>query len=374
MDVAASTDLHERYGRELRERGWHSDAAQLAAVARLEQLRGELIGRQARLGWYGRLRRRVWPQSGGGAPRGVYLWGGVGRGKTWLMDLFYDSLGASAGRRRHFHQLMREVHGGLATIRLRQEPLCLLARRLARRANLWCLDELQVSDIADAMLLGGLFEEMLRQGVTLVITANVPPSGLYREGLQRARFLPAIELLERRLDVLQVDAGTDYRLRQLRRAPIYLGAADPATATRLVSLFTELAGVHAESSRHIELNGRTLTAQRRAGDVVWFGFASLCEGARSAVDYAELAQDFHTVFVTNVPVLGPSQDDAARRFISLVDEFYDRGVKLVVSAAAPPTELYRGERLGFDYRRTASRLTEMQSEEYLARPHLKSTD
>ena len=374
MDVAASTDLHERYRCELRERGWLSDTAQLGAVSRLEQLRGELIARQARLGLYGRVRRRVWPQSGDGAPRGVYLWGGVGRGKTWLMDLFYDSLGATARRRRHFHHLMREVHGGLAAIRLRQEPVRLLARRLARRANLWCLDELQVSDIADAMLLGGLFEEVLRQGVTLVITANVPPSGLYRDGLQRARFLPAIELLERALDVLQVDAGTDYRLRQLRQAPIYLAAADPATPARLVALFAELAGAHADSSRHIELNGRTLTAQRRAGGVVWFGFASLCEGARSAVDYAELAQDFHTVFVTDIPVLGASQDDAARRFIGLVDEFYDRGVKLVVSAAASPAELYRGERLGFDFRRAASRLAEMQSEEYLSLPHLKSID
>jgi cell division protein ZapE len=373
VDRAAATDLHERYRRELAKRGWQGDAAQLAAVARLGQLRSALAVRQAQLGWFGRLRRRVWPKSGD-APRGLYLWGGVGRGKTWLMDLFYDSLGTSARRRRHFHQLMREVHGGLAAIRMRPEPLRVLARRLARRANLWCLDELQVSDIADAMLLGGLFQELVRQGVTLVITANVPPSGLYRDGLQRARFLPAIALLERELDVLQVDAGTDYRLRQLRQAPIYLAAADPATNARLAALFTELAGAHAESSRHIVINGRTLTAQRRAGDVAWFSFASLCEGARSAHDYAELAQDFHTLFLTDIPVLGASQDDAARRLIMLVDEFYDRGVKLVISAAASPPELYRGEGLSFEFRRTTSRLSEMQSEEYLARPHLKSTD
>jgi cell division protein ZapE len=369
VDVAAATDLHERYARELRARGWHGDPAQLAAVARLEQLRGELIARRAHLGAWERIRRRFWPHSGD-TPRGIYLWGGVGRGKTWLMDLFYDSLGPVARQRRHFHHLMREVHAGLAAIRLRQEPLRLLARRLARRGQLWCLDELQVSDIADAMLIGGLFEEMLRQGVTLVITSNVPPAGLYRDGLQRARFLPAIELLERQLDVLQVDAGTDYRLRQLRQAPIYLAAADPATPARLAALFAELAGVQAESARHIELNGRTLTAQRRAGGVIWFGFSNLCEGARSTLDYAELAQDFHTVFVTDIPILGASQDDAARRFISLVDEFYDRGVKLVVSTAAAPAELYRGERLGFEFRRTASRLVEMQSEEYLARAHL----
>jgi cell division protein ZapE len=373
VDVAAATDLQERYARELRARGWQSDAAQLAAVARLEQLRAELIARHARLGVWERVRRRLWPQSGG-APRGLYLWGGVGRGKTWLMDLFFDSLGPIARRRRHFHQLMREVHEGLAAIRRRQEPLRLLARRLARRGQLWCLDELQVNDIADAMLIGGLFEELLRQGVTLVITSNVPPAGLYRDGLQRARFLPAIALLERELEVLQVDAGTDYRLRQLRQAPIYLAASDPATATRLAALFAELSGMQAERARHIELNGRMLTAQRRAGGVIWFGFAALCEAPRSALDYAELAQDFHTVFLADIPVLNAAQDDAARRLISLVDEFYDRGVKLVASATAAPDELYRGERLAFEFRRTASRLVEMQSEEYLARAHLKSEE
>ena len=372
MSAAASTDLHERYARELRERGWHSDAAQLAVVARLERLRGELLAHHARFGWLGRVRRRIWPHSSSGAPRGVYLWGGVGRGKTWLMDLFFDDLGGVSRRRRHFHQLMREVHGGLATIRRRSEPLQLLAGRLARRAHLWCIDELQVTDIADAMLLGGLFEEMSRQGVTLVITANVPPAGLYRDGLQRARFLPAIALLESTLDVIEVDGGTDYRLRQLRQAPIYLSSADPATPAKLNGLFAELAGVPAESARQLLINGRTLTAHRRAGGVVWFGFANICEGARSAEDYSELAQDFHTVFVSDIPRLHAAQDDAARRLISLVDEFYDRGVKLVVSAAAPPAELYAGERLAFEFRRTVSRLAEMQSEEYLSRPHIKT--
>ena len=362
-----------RYRHELQERGWHSDAAQLGAVARLEQLRRELTVRQARLGLYQRLRRRLWPQALD-APRGVYLWGGVGRGKTWLMDLFFDTLGGTPRRRRHFHHLMREVHGGLAVIRRRQEPLHLLARRMARQADLWCIDELQVTDIADAMLLGGLLEALLRQGVSLVVTANLPPAALYRDGLQRARFLPAIALLEQRLDVLQVDAGTDYRLRQLRQAPIYLATGEAATAGRLAALYAELAGAHAESSRQIEVNGRRLHAQRRAGGVVWFGFATLCEDARSAADYAELAQDFHTVFLAGIPVLGATQDDATRRFISLVDELYDRGVKLVVSAAANPAELYRGERLVLEFKRTASRLTEMQSEEYLARPHLKSMD
>jgi len=363
-------DLQELYARELAARGWQGDAAQRAAVAALERLRRELRSRQHQLGLLGALRRRLGPAHSAAGPRGLYLWGGVGRGKTWLMDLCFDNLGHTARQRRHFHQLMRELHAALASIRHRQAPLALLARRMARRASLWCLDELQVIDIADAMLLGKLLEELLRQGVSLVITANVPPAGLYRDGLQRARFLPAIALLEQHLEVLEVDAGTDYRLRQLRRAPIYLDSADPASGGRLAELFDELAGMHAETGRHIRVNGRMLHAQRRAGDVAWFSFATLCESARSAADYAELADGFHTVFVSGIPALDAGRDDAARRLISLVDEFYDRGVKLIVSAAAPPAQLYRGERLAFEFRRTASRLAEMQSHEYLARPHI----
>jgi cell division protein ZapE len=302
-------------------------------------------------------------------PRGVYLWGGVGRGKTWLMDLFFDSLGAVPRRRVHFHHLMRDVHAQLATIHDQQAPLRLVAARMARRARLWCLDELHVHDIADAMLLGGLFEALLEAGCTLVFTSNVPPSGLYREGLQRARFLPAIAQLERRHELLHVDGGADYRLRQLRQAAIYLASGEAGTPARLEALFNELAGAHADTERHLQVGGRPLQALRRAGDVAWFSFASLCEGARSAGDYAELAADFHTVFLEGVPVLGEHQDDAARRFVTLVDEFYDQGVKLVVSAAAAPPALYCGARLAFEFQRTTSRLIEMQSEQYLARPH-----
>ncbi len=373
MHEPAPLGLPELYARELAARAWQGDDAQRAALTRLEQLRAELGALRLRLGPLGRLRRRLWPRASGATPRGIYLWGGVGRGKTWLMDLFFEAAGRGARRRQHFHQLMREVHAGLGAIQRREQPVRIVARRMARRASLWCLDELQVSDIADAMLLGALFEELFRQGVTLVITSNVPPSGLYRDGLQRARFLPAIALLEQHLDVLEVDAGADYRLRQLRQAPIYLLSSEAASAARLVSLYTQFAGAHAERSRHFSINGRVLTAQRRAGDVVWFRFATLCETARSASDYAELADRFHTVFVADIPVLDESSDNAARRLISLVDEFYDRGVKLVVSAAASPEGLYRGERLAFEFRRTASRLVEMQSEIYLARAHINVT-
>ena len=374
MREPAPNGLPELYARELAARSWHSDAAQVTAVEHLERLSVELSAQHSRLGVLRQLQRRLWPRGASAAPRGVYLWGGVGRGKTWLMDLFYESAGTMPRRRQHFHQLMSEVHAGLAAIRHRAAPLRIVARRMARRASLWCLDELQVSDIADAMLLGALFEELLGQGVTLVITSNEPPSGLYREGLQRARFLPAIALLEQHLEVLEVDAGTDYRLRQLRQAPIYLPSSAPASAAALTALYTELAGAHAESSRHLAINGRSLTAHRRAGGVVWFRFATLCETARSTADYAELADGFHTVFVSDIPVLDEPRDNAARRLITLVDEFYDRGVKLVVSAAAAPAGLYRGERLAFEFRRTASRLVEMQSEAYLARAHVKIRD
>jgi cell division protein ZapE len=371
--VTRAVTLPERYAAELAARGWQRDAAQAAAVARLEQLRIALqSAASARAPWRALLRRLPFagkaPPPG---PRGVYLWGGVGRGKTWLMDLFFDSLANVPRRRIHFHHLMRDVHATLATIRQREQPLQRVAARMARRARLWCLDELHVHDIADAMLVGGLFEALLAAGCTLVITSNLPPAGLYREGLQRARFLPAIALLEQRLELLQVEAGTDYRLRQLRQADIYLPTAAADTPARLEALFGELAGAHADTGRHLQVGGRSLQPLRRAGDVAWFSFATLCEGARSAADYAELAADFHTVFLSEVPLLGELQDDAARRLVTLVDEFYDQGVKLVVSAAAAPAALYRGERLAFEFQRTASRLVEMQSEHYLARPHLR---
>lgn len=371
MPAARDCELPARYAVEIAERNWQADAAQRAAVSRLEQLRRQLVEAEARAGLIGRLRQRLWPSRDYAGPRGVYLWGGVGRGKTWLMDMFFESLPHSARRRSHFHHLMRDVHQGLADIRLRQAPLAIQARRMARRARVWCVDELQVHDIADAMILAGLLEELLRQGVTLVITANLPPGELYRDGLQRARFLPAIALLERHLDVLQVDAGIDYRLRQLRQAAIYLPSDAAATAAKLAGLFEQLAEPHGDKERHIRVGGRVISARRRSGGVAYFSFATLCEAARSAADYSALAQEFHTVFLSGIPLLDEHQDDAMRRFIALVDEFYDQGVKLIVSAAAAPAALYTGQRLGFEFRRTASRLVEMQSEEYLAGGHLR---
>ena len=359
--------LRELYAAELERRGYAADPAQQRAVERLDDLRGRLFADRPP----GPLRRRLarWRGRALPGPRGLYLWGGVGRGKTWLMDLFFDSIPFARRRRSHFHHFMREVHAELARIRKRADPLPLVAARMAGRARVLCLDELYVSDIADAMILGSLFEALLHRGVTLVLTSNVPPSGLYRDGLQRARFLPAIALLEAQLEVLPVDGAVDYRLRQLRQARIYLDHADPATPGALDALFRQLAGGHGDPDAELVIAGRRLRALRRSSDVVWFDFATLCQGARSQNDYIEIARDFQTVFVSGVPPLGAADEDAARRFIALVDELYDQGVKLVLSAAAPPPRLYAGERLHFEFRRTASRLIEMQSEEYLAREH-----
>jgi cell division protein ZapE len=368
------SNLRERYRRALTAHGYQPDAAQSAAIERLEALR-TCLRAESSGGFWARLRLRLRLRQSRprgvrpGDSRGLYLWGGVGRGKTWLMDLFCDSLPSRLRHRSHFHHFMRDMHQQLRQIGARREPLDLLARRIARQARLLCLDELYVSDIVDAMLLGGLLEALLRHGVRLVITSNLPPSGLYRHGLQRERFLPAIALLERELELLEVDAGIDYRLRQLQRRPIYLDSRAADSATQLQALFDALAGDHGESAAELRIAGRRLRALRRRGDVVWFSFATLCEGPRSPSDYVDIAREFHTVLLSDVPAFTePQQDNEARRFIALIDEFYDQGVKLVLSAAAAPADLYRGELLQLEFRRTASRLSEMQTQFYLARP------
>jgi cell division protein ZapE len=365
-----SLSLRERYQRELVLRGYVPDAAQSFAVERLDALRTRLLS-QAQPGLLGRVLQSIRPSTASGqAICGVYLWGSVGRGKTWLMDLFYASVPLRARRRAHFHHFMRDVRAQLRQLGAHRDPLDLVARNMARKVRVLCLDELFVSDIADAMLLAGLFEALLRYGVLLVMTSNVPPHDLYRDGLQRSRFLPAIALLERELEVIPMDGGVDYRLRHLQRQPIYLDSHAADASSQLQRLFDQLAPEQADGSTHLMICGRALRARRRNADVVWFDFSTLCEGPRSQDDYVEIAHEFGTVLLSDVPVFTtPQQDNAARRFIALLDEFYDQGVKLLLSAAAAPEALYRGERLQFEFRRTASRLVEMQTQEYLARPH-----
>ncbi len=363
---SADGELLRRYRQELQARHFTADAAQLEAVARLEDLRSRLLRAGAATP---RWLRSVLPRSERAPVRGLYLWGGVGRGKTWLMDLFYASLPFAQKRRRHFHRFMHDVHEELRALRAERDPLEQVAARLAREARVLCFDELYVTDIADAMILGHLFAALFRHGVTLVATSNVPPQQLYRDGLQRARFLPAIALLEEHMEVLQVCGATDYRLRQLTQAGTYLACADAATPQRMLALFGELGGGAVQHGGTLEIDGRPIPVLRVAHGAVWFTFGALCAGARSQEDYIEIAREFQSVFLSDVPVLDAEHEDEARRLVALVDELYDRNVNLVLSAAAPPAQLYRGTRLRALFERTVSRLTEMQSAQYLAREH-----
>ncbi len=365
-----STTLAARYAQLLARQNLASDPAQERAVARLEALRTELVERRRPFGFWRRRLLHWMPDRAAITPaRGVYLWGGVGRGKTLLLDMFFESLPFSARRRSHFHRFMHDLHAELGRLRQRANPLEVVAHRIARRTRVLCFDEFFVTDIADAMLLGVLFAGLFRRGVALVATSNVAPADLYRDGLQRQRFLPAIALIEQHVEVLEVDHGIDYRLRQLERAAIFQLSSLPGADQRLLQSFRAVAGNEGQTGGTLRIADRPIACRRRSKDVVWFEFRALCEGARSQDDYIELAREFHTVIVSEVPALDASMEDAARRFIALVDELYDRGVNLILSATAPIQKLYQGKRLEFEFQRTTSRLTEMQSRDYLARPH-----
>lgn len=363
-------NLHALYSRQLAERGFSPDPVQTAVIARLEDLRSRLIAANS---YSGRLRRWIGGigKSAPPAPeRGLYLWGGVGRGKTWMMDLFHQSLPFRERRRRHFHRFMHDVHAELRNLKDQESPLESVAAGIARDTRVLCFDELFVSDIADAMILGGLFDALFKHGVTLVATSNVQPSDLYRDGLQRQRFLPTIALIEQHLEVVPVAGATDYRLRHLAQAGTYLPSGSPDTAAKLDKLFGELAdGRAGTAGGSVEIEGRPIPVVREDDGVVWFDFEALCGGPRSQEDYIEIARNYQSVIVSDIPVIDSRHEDEARRFIALVDELYDRNVNLIVSAAAAPVNLYTGERLAFQFERTSSRLIEMQSEEYLAREH-----
>ncbi len=344
-------------------RGFASDPDQTELANRLTDLRARLIDArsEARNSVFGRLLRRA------PAPvKGLYLWGGVGRGKTYLMDLFHDSLPFPDKRRLHFHRFMRRVHDELRALAGRVDPLQATAERFAKEARVLCFDEFYVSDIGDAMILGELLRGLFERGVTLVATSNTEPSKLYENGLQRRRFLPAIDLIESHTEVIEVGGETDYRFEVLRREGIYRSDGD---ADALLASFLALG--HASPRKDVDLliNDRTIRARYCAENTVWFDFSAICDGPRSQHDYIEVARLFATVVVNAVPVFDAASEDQARRFISLVDEFYDRNVKLLVSAGAGIDALYRGERLAGEFERTRSRLHEMQSDEYLHRTH-----
>ena len=356
------------------------DASQQQAAAHLDRL-GALLRSQSpsitqrlRAHLTGSASRWLPPPPSADPPRGVYLWGGVGRGKTLLMDFFDESLGAVARERTHFYRFMRRVHADLRDIRDRTDPLDVVAQRFAARDRVICLDELFVADIADAMILAGLFEGLFRYGVTLVATSNVAPQQLYKDGLQRQRFLPAIDLIERHVEVVNLDGGIDYRLRQLESAPTYfdLSVAKSGASTvtaQFKERFAALAGPARTGRTVLTIEERPMVAQATAPGMVWFEFDDICEGPRSQNDYIELARLYHTIFIANIPIFTTASENAARRFIMLIDELYDRNVNIVVSAAAAPAELYQGERLRFEFQRAASRLIEMQTERYLSGEH-----
>lgn len=345
--------------RDLENTDFKFDPAQQRAVGSLDRIYDAMVEPSS---WFDRFRSR--------AVRGLYMYGGVGRGKTYLMDLLFEGLPASTSKRRvHFHRFMEDVHDRMREHRRERDPLRAVGKELAAEARVLCFDEFFVVDIADAMILAELLDTMFQSGATLVTTSNVHPDNLYRDGLQRAKFLPTIALLHRHCEVLSVDGGEDYRLRYLKSAEIYHHPLDDAAADILSESMQQLAPGAIERDRIMQINHRPLSAVAMADGVAWLTFAELCQAARAPSDYIELARRFNTLLIDGVPQLGEDQNDPTRRFISLIDELYDRSVNVVITAQVPAQQLYVGERLAFEFQRTVSRLTEMQSETYLGAPH-----
>ncbi|MFL6586482.1 MAG: cell division protein ZapE [Luteimonas sp.] len=387
----------ERYAAGVARGDWQSDPAQQPALVELDRLHAALIEPPPRRGMLGRL-------FGGGdapdVPAGLYLWGGVGRGKTFMIDLFHDGLplqsmrstpadGATPAppvkdparhatsdpklgrkRRTHFHRFMREVHESLRAHSGERDPLAAIVRGW-RDAGLrvLVLDEFFVSDIGDAMLLARLLDRMFADGIVLVTSSNVDPKDLYKDGLQRPRFMPAIELIQRHTHVVYLESDTDYRMRALTRSPVYRTPLDADSDSWLDTRWHELGGDDEHRDAGVEIDGRRICVRARTPGMAWFDFDALCEGPRGASDYIQVATEFHTVLLGGIPHMDATRDDAARRFVTLIDELYDRHVNLVCTAAAEPPALYSGERLTGAFERTASRLIEMRSAEYLAREH-----
>ncbi|TSE38278.1 Cell division protein ZapE [Tepidimonas fonticaldi] len=352
--------VRRAYEAELAARGFCSDPAQLRAVEALERCAAEWAHfKQRRSNALKKLINRL------PIPRGVYMYGGVGRGKSFLMDCFYNAVPLRRKTRLHFHEFMREVHRELADLQGTVNPLDALAKRMAVRFRLICFDEFHVADVTDAMILHRLLEAMQKYGIGMVATSNFHPDGLYPDGLHRDRILPAIELLKRTMEVVNVDHGVDYRRRTLEHVRLYLTPLGEATEQEMEATFEQLAEAQDENPV-LRIEGREIRAIRRAGGVVWFDFRTLCGGPRSQNDYLELASQFHTVLLSNVPPMPPNMASAARRFTWLVDVLYDRRVKLIVSAAVPPEQLYTEGPLAHEFPRTVSRLHEMQSREYLS--------
>lgn len=367
-----------RYQRLLAAGEYQADEVQMEAVTQLDHIYQALLQQTPAVsasvgGLRGKFNRWLGKSSETAQQRpaqGLYMWGGVGRGKTWLMDMFFHSLPGDRKLRLHFHRFMLRVHEELTELQGQENPLEIIADGFKSQTDVLCFDEFFVSDITDAMLLATLLQALFARGITLVATSNIPPDDLYRNGLQRARFLPAIDLINQYCDVMNVDAGIDYRLRTLTQAHLYLTPLDEQTRQTMDRMFVKLAGKEGEAAPVLQINHRPLQAIRAVDGVLAVDFHTLCEEARSQLDYIALSRLYHSVILYNVRIMGPLKENTARRFLALVDEFYERHVKLVIAAEASMFDIYQGERLKFEYQRCLSRLQEMQSEEYLKLPHL----
>jgi cell division protein ZapE len=355
----------EHYQQSLSKKGFCGDAGQAQAVEHTQALYERLLKHgQAERGLFDKLLNR--PDQ---PVTGLYLWGGVGRGKTFLIDAFYECIPFAYKKRMHFHRFMQGVHEELRKLPKSPDPLVVIAKSLAMEVRLICLDEFLVNDIADAMLLSGLLKALFENGVCLVTTSNTPPDDLYKNGLQRERFLPVIDLIKQYTEVIELSAGADYRLDLIEKSGAYHFIDEGFDNRVMDRQFKELSPEQASLDAAIRVNHHNITIVARSDDVVWFNFFDLCETARSSMDYVEISRIYHTVLVDHVPVMDEGRNDVAKRFIDLVDALYDHNVKLIVSAEAEPGQLYSGRQLAFAFERTASRLMEMRSHRYLSRPH-----
>ncbi|MBT8114309.1 MAG: AFG1 family ATPase [Arenicella sp.] len=362
----ASTPL-SRYRQNLKETEFEPDEAQRQAVDHLQRLFDQLLAQQQKkTSWLHKLGLKEVDST---PVQGLYFWGGVGRGKTYLVDMFYDCLPFDEKRRMHFHRFMQRVHAQRKELSDQSDPLVTIGKQFAQQTRILCFDEFVVHDVADAVTLARLLKVLFDEGVTLVATSNVEPKDLYAGGLQRELFLPAIDLIYQHTDVVNLDSGIDYRLRFLDKAETYFHPINEAAEQGMAHNFIHLAPDRGVDGATICVEGRELQSIKRADGVIWFHFAELCDGPRSQNDYIELALCFHSLLLSRVPVMDRQHEDQARRFINLVDVLYDHNVKLIVSAYAPVEQLYQGTRNAFEFKRTLSRLQEMQSHDYLALSH-----
>jgi cell division protein ZapE len=353
----------EFYKQELVKRGYGSDVAQKAAIDRLQICQDEWLSyKEVRSGKLAKMVR--FPD----LPRGVYLWGGVGRGKSFLMDCFYEASPVEKKTRLHFHEFMREVHRELQDLRGTADPLDALGKNIAKKYRLICFDEFHISDVADAMILYKLLDSLFKNRVQFLMTSNYRPDLLYPDGLHRDRLLPAIALLQEKLDVMNVDAGIDYRQKAMEQVQAYYTPLGSETAVVMDGVFNTVAEAHDEEDPTLRIEAREIKPIRRAGGVVWFDFKTLCAGPRSQNDYLEISERFHTVLLSDVPHMPPKFSSEARRFSWLIDVFYDHKVKLIISAEVVPEMLYTEGPMANEFHRTVSRIVEMQSKEYLDAP------